>query len=101
MGALIVLCWTPGKGSPVHDHPGDGCWMSVLQGGLRETHYKKGGEGGSLQKTSENVYCRQDGDGVKCAFIDDSIALHKIEKHQQMLAQSRCICTRLHRPCAQ
>jgi cysteine dioxygenase len=78
--ALIVLCWTPGKGSPVHDHPGDGCWMSVLQGGLRETHYRvESGKEGGLRKVSEAVHSRQTGEGVTCAYIDDSIALHKIE----------------------
>merc|ERR1719456_1441905 len=39
--ALICLVWKEGAHSPVHDHPGDGCWMSVLRGGLRETHYEK------------------------------------------------------------
>jgi len=26
---LLLLCWSPGKESPIHDHPCDGCWMKV------------------------------------------------------------------------
>jgi cysteine dioxygenase len=85
--ALIVLCWSKGKGSPIHDHPGDGCWMSILKGGLRETHFKldKGGSEGDptekpLKKVCENLYCRDHSrSGVQCAYIDDHVALHKVE----------------------
>lgn len=43
--SLIMLCWT--NSSPIHDHPTQGCWMKVLQGGVRETRYTEvpGGDG--------------------------------------------------------
>lgn len=90
--ALIVLCWSKGKGSPIHDHPGDGCWMSMLKGSLKETHYQAeeqdpSGKAPALKKICENIYCRDDAElscecgkkGVTCAYIDDAIALHKVE----------------------
>ena len=36
----LILVWTPGKESPVHDHAGSHCVMKVLQGSLKETQYK-------------------------------------------------------------
>ena len=36
----LILVWTPGKESPVHDHTGSHCVMKVLQGSLKETLYK-------------------------------------------------------------
>ena len=38
---LLLLCWNPQKESPIHDHPCDGCWLQVVQGGIREDRYDK------------------------------------------------------------
>ena len=27
---LMLLCWTPYKESPIHDHPCDGCWLRLF-----------------------------------------------------------------------
>ena len=37
---LLLLCWNPGKESPIHDHPCDGCWVRVCQGKIQETRYE-------------------------------------------------------------
>jgi hypothetical protein len=37
---LMLLCWTPGKESPIHDHPCEGCWMRVVQGCVREVQVR-------------------------------------------------------------
>mgnify|MGYP006134392561 CR=1 FL=1 len=37
---LILLCWEPGQITPIHDHGGEECWVSVIQGEFRETIYK-------------------------------------------------------------
>jgi len=45
--ALIAMCWSPGRSSPVHDHAGSGCWLRVISGGLTESLYSgPSGEGG-------------------------------------------------------
>ena len=36
----LLLVWTPGKESVVHDHAGSHCVMKVLQGSLKETRFK-------------------------------------------------------------
>ncbi|OTB05504.1 hypothetical protein M426DRAFT_72818 [Hypoxylon sp. CI-4A] len=36
---LLVLVWTPGKASPIHDHGKAHCLMKILRGGLTETRY--------------------------------------------------------------
>lgn len=36
----LILVWTPGKESPIHDHAGSHCVMKVLQGSLKEIRYK-------------------------------------------------------------
>ena len=43
---VLVLCWNVGQSSPVHDHAGQRCWMTVEQGRLEVASYchKRGGE---------------------------------------------------------
>ncbi len=37
---LILLCWEPGQGTPVHCHGGEECWVYVVQGKIEESHYQ-------------------------------------------------------------
>lgn len=48
----LILVWTPGKGSPVHDHANAHCVMKVLKGTLRETLY-----GWPCQRSSNPASC--------------------------------------------
>jgi Cysteine dioxygenase type I len=36
---LLLLCWNPNCYSPIHNHPGDGCWMRVVSGAIHEVRY--------------------------------------------------------------
>ncbi|KAF2718307.1 cysteine dioxygenase type I [Polychaeton citri CBS 116435] len=36
---LLILVWTPGKSSPIHDHANAHCVMKILKGRLQETIY--------------------------------------------------------------
>ncbi|KAJ5973654.1 hypothetical protein N7481_010864 [Penicillium waksmanii] len=36
---LLILVWTPGKGSAIHDHANAHCVMKILKGKLQETLY--------------------------------------------------------------
>lgn len=36
---LILLCWSPGQVSPVHNHQGNSGWVRVLRGRMEETHF--------------------------------------------------------------
>lgn len=70
---LLLLCWNPGKESPIHDHPCDGCTMRVCQGKVRETRYKMNGVTDKMDVTSDEIY--QDD---APAFIKDSMGYHKV-----------------------
>lgn len=78
---VLLLVWSPGKGSLVHDHAGAHCLMKVLKGRLRETLYEmpegplqegrkgEGNAGQPLKITRETEYGR---DGV--TYISDDVS---------------------------
>ena len=49
----LLLVWTPGKGSPIHDHANAHCVMKILKGRLRETIY-----GWPCQRAENPTPCR-------------------------------------------
>ena len=69
---LLLLCWNPGRFSPIHDHPCDGCWMRVLQGQVQECRYKN--------DSQDELICTQDKTYTEggLVFIEDSLGYHKV-----------------------
>lgn len=70
----LVLVWTPGKGSPIHDHADAHCLMKVLKGTLRETRYQhpaKAGVGPEVIKTT--TYKENE-----VTYMADELGLHRI-----------------------
>lgn len=69
--------WTPGKGSPIHDHGAAHCLMKILRGNLTETRYDfPGGDGapaGPMKVVSEKTYAE---DSV--AYMADELGVHRI-----------------------
>ncbi len=71
---LLVLTWLPKQRTPIHDHAGQRCWMSLLQGELCFRNYRPEEDGNQMiplgpcefHKTGEAVY------------IDDGIGTHSI-----------------------
>jgi len=77
---LLILVWTPGKGSPIHDHADAHCVMKVLQGTLKETRYTwpdrnaiNDGKPSPLQVKKETVYSEN-----QVTYMSDDLGLHKI-----------------------
>ena len=72
---LLLLVWTPGKQSPVHDHAEAHCLMKVLQGSLVERRFRVPEEGheGRMEETS-NVRYQAD----KVTYMSDALGLHEI-----------------------
>ena len=72
---LLLLCWNPGKFSPIHDHPCDGCWMRILEGQVQECRYRQETDG-----VDSKLICTHDQtfDKGGCVFINDSIGYHKV-----------------------
>ncbi|CAK7217210.1 hypothetical protein SBRCBS47491_003087 [Sporothrix bragantina] len=75
---LLVLVWSPGKGSQIHDHGNAHCLMKILRGDLTETRYAFPEEtaDGSPQPmtiTSEKTYHEN-----AVAYMADELGVHKI-----------------------
>lgn len=72
---LLVLCWSAGQASPVHDHAAQDCFMGILEGRMEETHYAfpKAGDRCALTQIRSKVF-----EAGQVAFIHDSIALHRV-----------------------
>ncbi|ERT01560.1 cysteine dioxygenase [Sporothrix schenckii 1099-18] len=77
---LLVLVWSPGKGSPIHDHGNAHCLMKILRGDLTETRYafpEDNASGTSEPKpmtvTSEKTYHEN-----AVAYMADELGVHKI-----------------------
>jgi len=73
---LLLLCWNPEKESPIHDHPCDGCWLKVLEGGIREVRYDQ-----ELNVTSE-IDCHEG----ELSYITDNVGYHKVGNPTQQPA---------------
>lgn len=74
---LLVLVWSPGKGSPIHDHGNAHCLMKILKGDLTETRYafpeSPSGEPQPMTITSEKTYHEN-----AVAYMADELGVHKI-----------------------
>lgn len=59
---LLILVWTPGKSSPIHDHANAHCVMKILKGELKETLY-----GWPCQRVDNPAACDAPFDGTTSA----------------------------------
>lgn len=71
---LLVLCWTPGKGSKIHDHPCNGCFIKTLSGCVRESKYNVDKKSGDIVPSCTKFCCEG-----QVSYMSDDIGLHKIE----------------------
>ena len=70
---LLMLVWNPGKASPIHDHPCDGCWVRVCEGKIQETRYEIDAETDKLEMMSDAVI-----EDSAPTFINNYIGYHKV-----------------------
>ncbi|KAF1938574.1 cysteine dioxygenase type I [Clathrospora elynae] len=72
---LLVLVWTPGKGSPIHDHADAHCVMKILRGSLLETRFKEPTtkEKRPMEKIGETTYSEN-----QVTYMADSLGVHRI-----------------------
>ena len=84
---VLVLCWNVGQASPVHDHAGQRCWMSLPQGRLEITNYsfKHGKElefidAEIVGKNESDVHvdqcCSVHQIANRCAWCEPAVSLH-------------------------
>ncbi|KAH8167867.1 hypothetical protein CIB48_g380 [Xylaria polymorpha] len=82
---LLVLVWTPGKGSPIHDHGNAHCVMRILHGDLTETRYDF--PDGDKEKLMEMKSERVHKEGT-VAYMADELGLHRVSNHGSNFAVS-------------
>lgn len=71
---MLVLCWSPGQASPIHDHAGQHCWMGILEGTVEETQFDfPSVPGAPLRERATRAFQRG-----KVAYIHDDIGLHRV-----------------------
>ncbi|MEO1653071.1 MAG: cysteine dioxygenase family protein [Bacteroidota bacterium] len=66
---ILVLCWQPGQGSPIHNHPHQGCLLKILDGSLTENRYAQ-------NQVLESQLHRGD-----ISYIDDQMGFHRIHNN--------------------
>lgn len=72
----LVLVWSPGKGSPIHDHGKAHCLMKILYGSLTETRYAfpdENTEQGPMTVLSEKTYKENE-----VTYMADELGLHRV-----------------------
>lgn len=72
----LVLVWSPGKGSPIHDHGNAHCLMKILKGNLTETRYEFPQEeepSGPMKVSTEKTYKEN-----QVAYMADELGLHRV-----------------------
>ncbi|KAF9895385.1 hypothetical protein FE257_000290 [Aspergillus nanangensis] len=77
---LLILVWSPGKGSAIHDHANAHCVMKILKGSLQETLYTwpdqdkvEHGQKSPPRITKETTYGEN-----QVTYMSDKLGLHKI-----------------------
>ena len=72
---MLLLCWDKGQSSPIHNHAGQNCWMSVLDGEIEEQQFDGPSpeRRGCAVRGASKVFVPG-----KVAFINDDIALHRV-----------------------
>jgi len=88
---LLALCWEPRTESPIHNHSGQLCWLSIQRGALRlENFTSLDGPGpgsnirlvpnGGVDRAPEGVLDLQQGDNgihrVSNPFAERAVSLH-------------------------
>jgi len=72
---MILLCWNVGQQSPIHNHAGQNCWMSVLEGDIEEILFSLPADGrpGPPKEIRSRIHVPG-----RVGFINDEIALHRV-----------------------
>ncbi|KAH7393334.1 RmlC-like cupin domain-containing protein [Cadophora sp. MPI-SDFR-AT-0126] len=71
---LLILVWTPNKGSPVHDHADAHCLMKVLKGTLKETRFDFPKNSTTAPRVIKETIYHQG----EVTYMADELGLHKI-----------------------
>ncbi|KAJ2988421.1 hypothetical protein NUW58_g3984 [Xylaria curta] len=82
---LLVLVWTPGKSSPIHDHGNAHCLMKILHGDLTETRYDFPGGDKDRPMEMKSECTHKEG---AVAYMADELGLHRVSNRGSNYAVS-------------
>lgn len=74
---LMILAWSEGQGSSIHDHANSHCFMKMLDGNLTEIRYAWPKDPKANEQMVPILETRLKRSDV--AYINDSIGLHRVE----------------------
>ncbi|KAF5681203.1 cysteine dioxygenase [Fusarium denticulatum] len=83
---LLVLVWSPGKGSPIHDHGNAHCLMKILKGNLTETRYAFPNE--NEQDKPMDIIGERTYKENSVAYMADELGLHRVSNRGSDFAVS-------------
>ncbi|KAK8052059.1 cysteine dioxygenase type I [Apiospora rasikravindrae] len=82
---LLILVWTPGKGSPIHDHGNAHCVMKILRGTLTETRYDfPDGDKNKPMEVKSTSHHKENA----VAYMADELGVHRISNEGSDFAVS-------------
>lgn len=70
---LLLLYWSAGQRSPIHNHEGQDCWMAVLEGPVQEASFAFPDGHGPLEAGPVKTF-----DPGQVAYIHDEVGLHEV-----------------------
>ena len=73
----LVLVWSPGKGSCIHDHGNAHCLMKILRGTLTETRYNFPDEKKDKEEPMVVISEKRYGENA-VAYMADDLGVHKV-----------------------
>ena len=85
---LLILVWSPGKGSMIHDHADAHCLMRVLKGTLRESRYHLPADYDCKSPTPPNLVKDTVYKAGEVTYMSDDLGLHRISNPGEELAVS-------------
>ncbi len=70
---LILLCWSVGQKTPIHNHGGEECWVKVIEGDIKELIYKTD-DLGKLSVVKSSISTTND-----ISYMIDFMGYHSLE----------------------
>lgn len=69
---LLLLCWSPGIKTAIHNHGGNQCWVAQINGEISEIRYTKDANGKPIEISRGQL------NAGESTYIDDQQAMHRL-----------------------
>ena len=92
---LMVLHWSEGQRSPIHNHEGQNCWMAVLEGPVEEASFAFPNGTGAPSPGPVKSY-----NAGQVAYIRDEVGLHEVRTVEGYHAVSLHLYSKPYQECS-